>query len=139
MDTAKNVTVVLLVLAFIVSSYILMVDNILWEDNPKNYHAYGLIAFAIVDLVLLGLTLSKPTVARTGTLIWGILQTVVLIGDAATGLGLGISPSVATSYLFLGEGGGLKNPSGISVSVLLVLYVALAVTSVWGRRAQGRT
>lgn len=135
--TTRNLAFAFLILAVLVSLYILAVDNILWQYQPS--HAYGLIAFIIVDLVLVGAVVVKPKVGFAAALIWGVLQILVLIGDAAMGLGVPeTSAGVAAAYLFLGEGGGLKNPSGFAVDALLILYLALAVTGAQGRRAAAK-
>lgn len=131
MDTAGKLILVLLALTTVISVYILAVDNILWMDNPINFHAYGLVVFVVVNLILIALNLSKPKTGATLVLVWGIVQVLALIGDVATGLGLGFTAQESVAYLFLGQG----NPSGLAVDALLVLYLVLAIVGMWARRA----
>jgi len=118
-----------------VSAYILAVDNILWQYNAG--HAYGLIAFIVGDIALIGISLYRPRLGVFLTMLWGGLQVVLLVGDAATGLGIGLDSNAAMRYLFLGEG----NPGGLSSLALLVLYLLvgiLSLTQVWKFRSESR-
>lgn len=140
--SSRGIIIGFLVLAVVVSAYILAVDTILWEDNPINYHAYALIGFVVVDLVLILVVLAKPSVGSTLALVWGVFMVLAIIGDAATSLGLGsfgFTPKIAAEYLFLGiaefDGQTIINPAGLSVDVLLGLYVLLAISGAIGRKA----
>jgi len=133
--STRNVILLLLGISIVVSAYILAVDNILWQYNAG--HAYGLIAFILGDIVLMGLIVYKPKMGVFLTMLWGGLQVVLLIGDALTGLGIGADSSYAMRYLFLGDG----NPGGLSSLALLVLYVLvglLSLTQVWKVRTEAR-
>lgn len=124
-STIKRMIVGFCLAAVVVSAYILAVDNALWTYNPG--HAYGLIAFMVVDLILIGLVFLRWRLARYFMMLWGGLQVALLVGDAATGLGLGADTGYSFKYLFLGEG----NPSGLSTTVLLVLYVLVGLLALY--------
>jgi len=133
--STRNIILVLLGISVVVSAYILAVDNILWQYNVG--HAYGLMAFVVGDILLMGLILYKPKTGVFLTMLWGGLQVVLLVGDAATGLGVGMDSNAAMRYLFLGEG----NPGGLSSLALLVLYLLigiLSLTQVWKLRTESR-
>ena len=134
MAALKNAVIILLALATITSLYILAVDMVLWEFNPRNGHAYALIAFTVINLLLIGAVLAKPRTGLTITALWGTLQILLLIADVATGLGIGATPTESAAYLFLGEGAGVRNPSGYAVDILLLLYIALAIAGLRGRK-----
>lgn len=135
-NSMKRIIAALLLVTVVISAYILAVDNILWTYNPS--HAYGLVLFMVVDLLLIGIVLRRPRLASYLTMVWGGLQFVVMIGDAATGLGLGADMGYSFRYLFLGEG----NPSGLATSLLLVVYVVIGLISLFEvvtlRRAASR-
>jgi hypothetical protein len=133
--STRNMVLVLLGISIVVSAYILSVDDILWHDNPG--HAYGLIAFIAGDIFLIGLNLYRPKIGAFLTMLWSGLQVVLLIGDALTGLGIGVNPSFALRFLFLGE----NNPGGLSSLALLILYALIGLLSliqVWKIRKESR-
>ncbi len=116
----------LLIVAVIVSGYILAVDTFLWNVNPINYHAYGLIAFAVADVVLVVLLYVRPRIGQFLSLPWGVLQVAFIVADVVTGLGLpGFTQADAFDFLILGKG----NITGYATDVLIVLYALVAVVA----------
>ncbi len=124
--SGRNILSAVLVSSVIVSAYILAVDNYLWDANPINHHAFGLIAFMAVDVALLIMLFVRQKMATMLAIGWGALQILLVVGDVAGGLGLpGFSSSDAYKYLILGNG----NPSGLATDVLLVLNALIVVVS----------
>lgn len=122
----RNLSLGLLGLAIAISAYILIVDDFLWLANPINYHAYGLLVFLVVDILLVVMLVLKWRFAVLSTFLWGGLQVMLIIGDIATGLGIpGFTSSDAFNYLILGEG----NSSGLATTFLVVVYGFISALS----------
>ena len=81
MDYRKALAVVTS-LSAVIGTEILLVDSDLWEAAPS--HAYGLIGFVGIDLAILGFLLSKKHTAFRIAMIWGLIQTGLMLGDILT-------------------------------------------------------
>ena len=126
----KTGAIVLLVLSALLGLAIAGTDSNLWTYEPT--HAYGLIAFVIVDLVAIGLLMMRggKNIYRLVAL-WGILQALVMLSDIATGpssfgmtqqnfaiylLGLGFYDSHHIAFLF---------PALLAVNIVLAIWAFL--------------
>lgn len=96
------VTSALLGVVILVEDYLLGVegDRFLWYYNDVGFHAYGLIGFLIVDLILVGTILARGRIGVQLALLWSILQTPVMLLDPFTGSQFGIEPAEFARYLF---------------------------------------
>lgn len=81
MKEAKRV-VYLLVIAIIVMVVMLLTDDVLWRFAPS--HAYGVIGFIVIDLILILWIASNPSGGVTGTLVWSTLQFLAMVFDPLT-------------------------------------------------------
>jgi len=124
-NTERISILALLIISAALSTYMLAVDQDLWAFNPITYHAYALIGFVIVDLVLIGLILARVKYATLLTMLWGGLQVVLIAGDVMTGMGIGMDPSVAFNQYILGIGAD----EGPATAILMVLYALIGIVS----------
>lgn len=79
---------------------ILSFDGLLWFDNPKNGHAYALIAFTVIQLILLGGRFLNPNRATRAVMYWSLIYLVLLLLNPLSGPVIGLSPVQFASYLF---------------------------------------
>jgi len=85
-----------LALSAVLRILILSFDGLLWYDNPVNGHAYALVVFTVVDLVLMGVVVAGRGY-RT-VFIWAILQTLALALNPLTAFTLNITPADFASH-----------------------------------------
>jgi uncharacterized membrane protein len=91
---------VALVISIVVGLIILSFDGLLWFDNPKNGHAYALIGFTLIQLLLLrGLFLLPRWTVRTA-FYWSIIYLLLLLLNPLSGPAIGVSPAEFALYLF---------------------------------------
>ncbi len=91
-----------LLISAILGGLILAFDGLLWLDNPKTGHAYGLIGFVVLDVVFIASIALLPRRQRLylALSIWGALKIIFLILNPLTGPQIGITPSEFAAYLF---------------------------------------
>lgn len=137
----RGLTLAWLVLSLLLSGLILAYDGLLWADNPKTGHAYALIGFGVIDLVLLVLVVGMPKVGLQSSFVWGLVQLVLMLANPLTAGAIGLSPGEFANYLF-----GLKPYSGspkiscpylcppfaYSYDALMLLQLLLAITAYVG-------
>ncbi len=125
-----------LILSTAFGAVILAFDGLLWLDNPKNGHAYALIAFTLIPVFLLGVLLAGRGWAVRATLYWAAAYLVMLALNPLTGPAIGISPAEFALYLFgvspISGDGGLScplycPPLVISYDILLVCQIVIIV------------
>ena len=91
----------LLGLSAILGLTILGTDHNLWSLEPS--HAYGLIAFVVIDLVAIGLIMWKGSrmMVRLGG-VWGAVFAVIMVSDIYSGgaLAFDTTPDKFAIYLF---------------------------------------
>jgi hypothetical protein len=85
--------VIFLIVSIVFGAETLAFDGLLWLDNPKNGHAYALIVFTLIQVVLLGSLLSRRGWAVKATLYWAAIYLVMLVLNPLTGPAIGISPA----------------------------------------------
>ena len=73
------------VLSAVLGSYILTTDSYLWAQAPT--HAYGLVAFVIIDLASVVGIYRLPRIARIVAFLLPTVQLVAMAGDLYVGLG----------------------------------------------------
>lgn len=61
---------------------VLWADNWIWAPIP---HASGLVAMVVIDMVLAGLLVYKPSPFIKLVLLWGIIQVIIMALDPFTG------------------------------------------------------
>ncbi len=97
---------------------ILATDEFLWVAAPT--HAYGLIAFVILD-IFLGAGIWKGTrLATLAAMLVAAIQSVAMLGDILGGQPTGLSSNVFTNYL-------LADTSFISLLVTQGIILVLAI------------
>jgi hypothetical protein len=104
----SKLVVVLLVLAAVLGVIILVEDAMLgvegnrylWALNDKTGRVQTVIGFIVIDLVLVGLVLTKGVLGVKLAFAWGIIQTLAMLLDPLTGPQFGIEPLEFARYLF---------------------------------------
>lgn len=97
MKPIQIILAVVLLISAAIGAYILATDSYLWSVAPT--HAYGLVAFTVVDLVLiLGLWV-KPRIAIIVAVLLGLVQLAAMSGDVFFGT-LTFSSNVTTAAAF---------------------------------------
>ena len=81
----KTVLAALLLASAVVGAYISATDAYLWTEAPS--HAYGLIAFVIVDVIAVGVLYARPRWGRMLALAMPAVEFVAMVGDLYMGLG----------------------------------------------------
>ena len=117
-----------LVASGLMGSQILDNDTWLWSVAPS--HAYGLVGFVAIDLVLAAALLWRTRSATIAAATIGIVQLGAMLADAATGQPVGVAPGVFKSYL-------LNNASYLWLLYIQLTIVAIAayslITALWDR------
>lgn len=129
------------------SAAILVVDQALWVHSL--YHAYSLISFAAVDLVLMVLLFIKPDKGLLSATIWGATKFVFLVGNIFFGVQFGVTDFTQkefTEYL-LGLSSGTHSAlhshdvvatrdfyqiSPYAYDILVVIQPLIAIASILG-------
>lgn len=121
---------VLLVLAVVVSIVLLVTDDFLWRAAVQ--HAYAVVAFIVVDLVLLALLALRTRTGLKAVSVWSLLQTVGMVTDPLAALVPnpltgetffgGLTVAEAARYLFLEQ-------AYFTFDILLGIKVLLLVLS----------
>jgi len=105
------------VISIAVGLIILAFDGLLWFENPKNGHAYALIAFTVIQLLLLSDLLRSRRAVRA-SLYWSTVYLLLLLLNPLTGPAIGISPAEFALYLFgltpIGSFDNVRGPSTLS-------------------------
>jgi hypothetical protein len=118
---------------------ILATDKILWESVSVT-HAYGLIAFVIIDFIIAVLLLTRPSnMAFTAAAAWSILRIVIQIADVYFGPAIGLSYGDFANYLFNPTIVTAPNPPGIPAALLdliIIMQVIVVGVSLSARSAQ---
>jgi hypothetical protein len=124
---------------------ILAVDRVLW--NYGRSHAYGLVAFVVVDVLLIGLLFARPRSMLLGTAVWAVVQFIILLGNVVVGAQLGVEAFTQeefTQYLLGLSQARLMTESSFYVlspyayDILLILQPLTAGLAVLGFRRVSR-
>ncbi len=95
--TAKTVLTPTLFVAGLVGVWIAANDGWLWAVAPS--HAYGLLAFAALDVILALVVIGVPRLAYVGALLVSTTQVVAMAGDALTFTPTGTVQAAFRAYL----------------------------------------
>jgi hypothetical protein len=90
---------VALVISIVVGLIILSFDGLLWFDNPKNGHAYALIGFTFIQLLLLTGLFFRPRWTVRAAVYWSMIYLVLLLLNPSSGPAIGVSPAEFALYL----------------------------------------
>ena len=91
------ILVTALSLASIFSVEILSIDKWLWSVSPQ--HAFGLILFMIIDIILVLAILRRIRLAATGALIISLIQLSAMLTDVFGGAPPGTPQNTFMTYL----------------------------------------
>lgn len=120
MRIVRDVLSLGLVASSLLGILILTTDRWLWAAAPS--HAYGLIGFVIVDLLLAITILEIVSVGTLAAAIASFVQVSVMIGDMLVGQPEGISSTAFRAYL-------INDPSYIGLLFVKTIIVAIAIAS----------
>lgn len=114
-------------------------DQILWQSMGGT-HAYGLIAFVIIDFIIAVLLLTRPSkMAFTAAAAWSILRIVIQIADVYFGPAIGLSYGDFANYLFNPTIVTAPNPPGIPavlIDLIIIIQLIVVAVSLRARSAQ---
>jgi hypothetical protein len=138
---ASRVTGALLVVIGLLGALILGLDHILWETAPV--HAYGLVAFVIIDFAAAAFVLAKPMrIAFTLAATWSALRVLIQLGDVLLGPSYGLTYAQFADYLFNPAATNSPNPTGIPgalIDAILILQIIVIWMALKGRSSIGKT
>ena len=95
--TAKTVLSLTLLVSGLIGVWIAANDGWLWAVAPS--HAYGLLAFAVLDLILALVVIVVPRLAYVGALLVSTTQVAAMAGDALTFTPTGTVQAAFRAYL----------------------------------------
>lgn len=114
-------------------------DQILWQ-SMSGTHAYGLVAFMIIDFIIAVLLITRPSkMAFTIAAAWSILRIVIQIADVYFGPAMGLSYGDFANYLFNPTMVTAPNPPGIPaalIDLIIIMQVIVVGVSLSARSAQ---
>ena len=129
---------ILLVLIAVLGAAILAMDQVLWQSMGGT-HAYALIAFVIVDLVIAILLLTRPSkMSLTIAAVWSILRILLQIADVYNGPTMSLSYADFANYLFNPTLVTAPNPPGVPaalIDAIIILQLIVIVVALTGRSA----
>ena len=109
----------------LVGTQILTTDEWLWYAAPT--HAYGLIAFVAIDVLLIAALWRGTRLAETGAVSLAVIQLLAMAGDLAGFSPVGVSSGVFRNYLL----------SNSSFMALLYIQPVVAGLAIFARRMRG--
>ena len=127
---------VALVISIVVGLIILSFDGLLWFDNPKNGHAYALIGFTVIQLLLLTGLFLRPRRTVRAAFYWSIIYLLLLLVNPLSGPAIGVSPTEFALYLFgLHPIGSFDNvscpflcpPFAVTYDLLIMCQIAIII------------
>ncbi|SRR5579864_33660 len=97
MKIVQDVLSLTLLVSGLVGVQILLTDGWLWSAAPS--HAYGLLGFVIVDLILATAVLVRTSLAAAGAALIAVVQFGAMIADIVLGQPQGVASIAFRSYL----------------------------------------
>lgn len=97
MNKLQAIISAILASSAVVGTAILKTDGYLWAAAPP--HAYGLVAFVVLDLGLAMLVWKRTRLALLGTVLLGVVQFAAMIGDVFVGEPVGLPLNLWEQYL----------------------------------------
>ena len=131
MKIVRDVLSLALVASGLVGTQILLSDKWLWSAAPS--HAFGLVGFVLIDLVLVAATLRRIGIAALGATLLASVQFGAMLSDLVAGQPEGV-PSVAFRNYLLSDAAYL-GLLFIQVAIVIVAVDALA-TSLFHRHGR---
>ena len=122
--TTKTVLSPTLLVSGLIGVWIAANDGWLWAVAPS--HAYGLLAFAALDVTLALVVIVVPRLAYEGALLVSMTQVVAMAGDALTFTPTGTLQAAFRAYL-LGDTAFVAL-LGIQLAVAGITATAIALT-----------
>jgi hypothetical protein len=122
MKPVQIILTVLLVASALVGVDILSTDGWLWYVAPT--HAYGLIAFVLLDFALTIVLWRKARPAAIGAALFGVVQFVAMFGDIIMGEPAGVPIGLWRSYLL----------SDTAFTVLLGIQLVIVASAILAAR-----
>ena len=125
--TAQIVLTPTLLVSGLVGMWIVASDG--WLRAVAPTHAYGLLAFAVLDLVLAFVVMAVPRIAYAGALLVSITQVAAMAGDALTFTPTGTLQAAFRAYLlgdmaFLALFGIQFTVAGITATAIAMPHAA---------------
>jgi hypothetical protein len=105
LKTINLILSVVLLFSAAVGGYILATDSYLWSVAPT--HAYGLVAFTVIDVALVAGLWGRPRVAIPAATLLGLVQLGAMSGDIFFGtmtFSSDVTTAAAFSKYLLGDG-----------------------------------
>jgi hypothetical protein len=104
---------------------IVVLVNDKWLWSAARSHAYGLTGFVLINLLLVGATLKRFSLAAFAAAFFSVLQFGAMLADLLAGAPMG-TPSVAFRNYLLSDSSYLG---------LLLIQIAIAIVSIGGLAA----
>jgi hypothetical protein len=128
----------LLALTAILGIVILAADQVL-PSVPAHYSA--LVAFVIIDFVIAGFVLAKPSkMSFTLAAGWSALRILLQFADVTQGPGLGMTYNEFADYLFDPLATNTGNPMGVPALLidLMIILEAAVISLAWKARSSSK-
>ncbi len=120
---ARTVLIPALLVSGLVGVWMAANDGWLWAVAPT--HAYGLLAFAALDVILTLVVIVVPKLAYEGALLVSITQVIAMLGDALTFTPTGTLQAAFRAYL-LGDTAFVAL-LGIQLAVVVIAATEIAM------------
>ena len=135
-STASKVVGALLVITGLLGIVILGTDQILMTSAPL--HVYGLVVFVIVDFIVGGLVLAKPSkMGFALCALWSLLRIIIQIADVSQAQMFQMQPGDFANYLFNPAVVTPPNPPGVPAAIIDLIILLELVVIVVAFRARG--
>ena len=121
MRLVRDVLSLALAASALTGMQILLTDNWLWLAAPS--HAYGLIAFVIVDILLTIAVVEKVRASILAAALASIVQIGAMLGDLFTGQPTGIPSAAFRAYL-------INDASYSALIVIQSVIIIIALASI---------
>ena len=132
----------LLAVTGILGIVILVTDQIL-RESMGGQHWYALLAFVIIDLVLSGYVIAKPSgTSLTIVAVWSMVRIVIQLADVATAPMFQTNYSDFANYLFNPTIVTAPNPPGVPaalIDLILLLEIAIVGITLSGRHGSQKS
>ena len=134
LDRAIKATQALLALTLIASAalavWVVATDGFLRAAAPS--HEYGLLTFAILDILLSLIVFAAPRIADVGALVAALFQAASMLGDAFTFTPAGTMQAAFRAYLL--SDAGFVALLGIQLALAGITAIAVVLLRESGRK-----
>jgi hypothetical protein len=118
MKIVRGILSLVLIASGLIGTQILLTDKWLWSAAPL--HAYGLVGFVMVDIVLATVALARTNAAALGAALIAATQFGAMLADGAAGQPAGV-PSIAFRGYLLSDSSYLG---------LLIIQIGILITAI---------